>query len=220
MKMGTLPDGTRGFDANRRIKPADAHAFYERGYRFAVRYVRRDPVNAFDLSHGEVLSLLGAGLGVMVVQHVASEGQWRPSLALGSQYGAVAALECRQIGLPHGVTVWCDLEGVAPGATAPDVIAYCNNWYQEVAAAGYQPGLYVGWHAGLTGEQLYRNLRFARYWSSYNLDADQHPAVRGVCMRQSSVTASDMIPGFTNQNMDVNVLCTDALGGTPSLLLP
>jgi hypothetical protein len=220
MNIGPLPDSARGFDANQVITREHARAAFQAGYQFAVRYVRRRPFNPQDLTAGEVVTLLDAGLGLMIVQHVAAENRWIPAATLGTAYGATAASECQKVGIPAGVTVWCDLEGVAPGTTAPAVIAYCNNWHAEVAAADYQPGLYVGWHCGLSAVQLYRNLRFSRYWSGYNLDADKMPAVRGVCMRQFTAKESDLINGFTTQTMDVDVIHADAAGGTPSLLLP
>jgi hypothetical protein len=220
MKIGHLPDGARGFDANQHISAGMARAAVSWGYQFAVRYVRRAPVNPQDFTAGELATLLEAGLGVMAVQHVADENHWRPTPTLGAAYGTVAASECQKIGLPRGVTVWCDLEGVAPGTTTADVIAYCNQWHDRVAEGGFEPGLYVGWHAGLTGQELYQRLRFARYWSGYNLDLDKQPVVRGVCMRQFTAKPAGLIPGLTVQTMDVDVLRADALGGRPTLVLP
>jgi hypothetical protein len=72
----------------------------------------------------------------MPVQHVAPEG-WVPEPALGEMYGKAAAANCRGVGLPEGVTVWLDLEGVATGVPASEVIAYCNAWCGEVVAAAY-----------------------------------------------------------------------------------
>lgn len=219
MKIGSLPDGTRGFDANARITPAAASAFFARGYRFAVRYVRRAVDGGHDLNAGELATLLGAGLGVMVVQHVALPG-WRPSGSLGAAYGGTAAAEAARDGVPRGVHVWCDLEGVARGTPAADVIDFCNRWHERVNAAGYRAGLYVGDSAGLSGDLLYRKLKFTSYWSAYNLNADAYPTVRGVQMRQHAATPADLIPGYTTETLDVDVIHADALGGTPSILLP
>ena len=84
--------------------------------------------------------------------------------------------------------------------------------------AGYLPGLYVGWRAGLTAKQLHDDLRFTHYWSGYNLNVDRYPAVRGVQMKQRVATASDLISGFTTENLDVDEVQTDRLGGRPTLL--
>lgn len=219
MTIGSLPNGSRGFDANQRITPAQAKDAVAKNYRFAVRYVRRGTANNHDLIAGEVATCLQAGLAIGVVQHVARDG-WIPGAALGASYGAIAAEEARAIGIPRGVTVWCDLEGVRNGVPAADVIAFCNNWHQKVTEAGYHPGLYVGYGAGLTAQQLYRNLRFNAYWGAYNLNRDQVPAVRGVQMRQLVATLEDLIVGLTNQTMDVDVVEADALGGSPAFLLP
>ena len=159
-------------------------AFFKHGYRFCVRYVRRANRHAYDLTHGEAAGLLDAGIGLMIVQHVAPEG-WTPTVKDGASYGSTAAAESTNVGVPPGVMVWCDLEGVAPTAPAQQVIDFCNAWHSAVAAAGFVPGLYVGFGAGLSPTQLYRDLRFTHYWSAYNLNADQYPAIRGVQMRQA-----------------------------------
>src|SRR5437773_3005174 len=145
----TVPDGVRGFDANLIIPPNAAAAFIQRGYRFCVRYVRRQTVHDFDLTPDEADGLIGAGLGLMAVQHVESETAWTPTAAKGAANGDVAATEAQQIGIPPGGMVWCDLEGVTVGTPAAQVIDYCNRWHAAVAGAGYVPGLYVGFHCGL-----------------------------------------------------------------------
>jgi hypothetical protein len=212
----TVPDGVRGFDANQPIKAAAAAAFYARGYRFCARYVRRAPAHDYDLTTREATTLLDAGLGLMVVQHVAPEG-WIPTPQLGTTYGAVAAAEARTIGVPAGVTLWCDLEGVAGGTLARDVIDYCNRWHSEVARAGFVPGLYVGAGAGLNRVQLYRDLRFTHYWGAYNLNADEVPATRGLQMKQAVPKAADKVPGVSFA-FQVDRVSGDALGGHPTLL--
>lgn len=190
--VGTLPAGSRGFDANTRVSLQAASAFWDAGYRFAVRYVKRSQAHDYDLSTTEVLQLLKAGLGIMVVQHVAPPG-WTPTENMGAVYGETAADETRKLGIPKGVVVWCDLEGVAIGTPASQVIQFCNAWYDRVRAAGFDAGLYVGYDSGLTADQLYYKLKFRRYWAAYNLNADSVPSVRGVCQVQLAyppVTAS------------------------------
>lgn len=217
MKTGTLLNGARGFDANQTIHANDAVNAAHAGYQFVVRYVRRKTFHDYDLTARERDSILAAGLGLMAVQHVAPEG-WVPTEAMGSDYGGIAAVECQKIDLLAGVTVWCDLEGVQPGTPHDDVIRFCNAWHDAVAAAAFAPGQYVGWHCGLTSDELYHDLHVPRYWNAYN--GDIVPAVRGFQMRQSVAKPSDLIPGFSNQTMDVNTIHADALAGTPSLLLP
>jgi hypothetical protein len=213
----TSPDGVRGFDADHTISPQAAAAFHAYGYRFCLRYVGRLKSNKKDLTRSEATGLLAAGLGLMPVQHVASEKAWTPTPDKGASYGAFAAAEVARIGIPPGVTVWCDLEGVAPGTDPADVIEYCNRWHAAVAGAGFVPGLYVGWQAGLDATQLYQDLRFTHYWGAYNLNADEAPAKRGVQMRQAERKKKDTVPGF-NFLFQTDRVQGDALGGRPTLL--
>ena len=213
----SVPDGVRGFDTTESITAPAALAFRRRGYRFAVRYVRRDRPHASALKIAEAKALLDAGIGIMIVQYVESETAWAPSGGKGTTNGGVAAIECEKLGVPWGVTVWCDLEGVAPGTPSQRVIDYCNAWHTVVSRAGYVPGIYVGYRARLTPRQLYRALKFTHYWGAYNLNVDQYPAVRGIQMKQSKARQSDRVAGF-GVDFQVDRVRADALGGRPTLL--
>jgi hypothetical protein len=215
----TAASGLRGFDTDEKITTDTASAFFEHGYRFAVRYVRRAKPHAHDLDAAEGELLLEAGLGLMAVQHVESEKSWTPTAEKGEANGATAADEADKIGIPSGITLWCDLEGVAVGTPAQQVIDYCNRWHSEVARRGFVPGLYVGWHAGLNATQLYRSLRFTHYWAAYNLNSDEAPSVRGVQMKQSSSKPADRPPGV-ELDFQTDKVRTDALGGRPALVAP
>lgn len=213
---GTLiqaPAGLKGFDCNQHLSTSQAKVFRDNGYRFCIRYVPRHVPNPGDLNSSEASGILAMGLGLMVVQHVPKPG-WGPTGDLGAEYGAFAASSVREIGFPAGVTVWCDLEGV--GADRPkdgidprDVIAFLNNWHFAVGSAGYTPGLYVGYDPDLSADQLYRDLRFEHYWSAYNLNPDQFPAVRGVQMKQG---VEKVLAGV---RFDPDVIQSDAKGGLP-----
>lgn len=213
----SAPDGVRGFDTTETVSSSAAIAFRRAGYRYSVRYVRREKPHASALKASEARSLLSAGIGLMIVQYVESESAWTPSAAKGTKNGGVAASECELLGVTWGVTVWCDLEGVAPGTASQRVIDYCNSWHEAVSGAGYVPGVYVGYHAGLTPTQLYRALRFTHYWAAYNLNVDQYPARRGVQMKQSRARASDRPKGVTI-DFQTDRVSADALGGRPTLL--
>jgi hypothetical protein len=215
----SAPDGVRGIDTTERITSTIAMALHDHGYRFCVRYVRRDQPHASALSPAEANTLLRSGLGVMLVQYVESDSAWSPSAAKGTANGSVAASEAARLGFPPGVTIWCDLEGVAAGTPRRAVIDYCNRWYKAVSGAGYVPGLYVGYHAGLSAADLYKELRFAHYWAAYNLNADQYPAVRGVQMKQSKHQPADVVPGVQLE-FQVDRISADRLGGRPTLLAP
>lgn len=213
----TAPDGVRGFDTAETVTPKAAAAMRAHGYRFCVRYVRRDKPHASALSASEAKSVLGNGIGLMLVQYVESETSWNPTAPKGKTNGGIAASEAAELGMPWGVTLWCDLEGVALDTPARKVIDYCNGWHLAVASAGYVPGLYVGYHAGLNATQLYRSLRFSHYWSAYNLNADQAPAVRGVQMKQARRKQGDAVPA-AGIDFQTDTIRADALGGRPTLL--
>ena len=78
----------------------------------------------------------------MLVQYVESESAWTPTAKKGATNGGVAASEAERIGVPWGVTIWCDLQGVAVGTPRQQVIDYSNRWHNAVSGAGYVPGLY------------------------------------------------------------------------------
>lgn len=213
------PSGLKGFDCNQHLSTAQAKAFHdavdEEGkpkFRFCLRYVPRRKANPGDLTTSEAAGILQMGLGLMVVQHVQNPG-WIPTGAMGREYGAFAALSCQEIGVPMGVTVWCDLEGVKRGVDPRDVIVFLNNWHNQVGSAGYTPGLYVGYDPGLTAEQLYRNLHFEHYWSAYNLNKDQVPMRRGVQMKQAE---EKVLAGV---RYDPDEIQADNLGGLPLMLV-
>src|SRR3979411_2507279 len=179
----SAPDGVRGVDTTERINSTIAAALWDHGYRFCVRYVRRDQPHASALNPAEANTLLRSGLGLMLVQYVESDSAWRPSAAKGDANGSVAASEAAKLGMPSGVTIWCDLEGVTVGTPRQVVIDYCNRWYKAVKGAGYVPGLYVGYHAGLTATQLYKQLQFAHYWGAFTSTVIQYPAVPGLRLK-------------------------------------
>ena len=126
MTLATAPAtiGAQGFDADSVIGSDTAKALAAAGFGFAVRYLSRTtPQNNGDLSAAEIGWITDAGLALMAVQHCPLPG-WSPTLALGTAYGTAAAVNAAAIGLPGGVSVWLDLEGVAPYVTAADTIGY------------------------------------------------------------------------------------------------
>lgn len=204
------PAGMKGFDANTTITESQAEAFWNDGFRFGLRYVGRTAMKSTDLTADEASMLLSKGFALMTVQHVLNPG-WSPTASLGAEYGANAAMFTQQIGFPGGVNVWLDLEGVSTSAAASDVIAYCTNWYTEVANAGYVPGVYIGWEPGLSGSQLYSKLPFQHYWAAYNVDGVSHPSPRGYQLVQSS--GSGTVGSLDTSLYDVDTTYVDDLGG-------
>ena len=205
--------GVQGFDTDWRISSAAAVAFRKSGFGFCVRYLSRaTPQAARDLSHAEAQAILASGMGLMVVQHVPRAG-WVPTSARGSQYGTGAATNAQAVGLPPGVTVWLDLEGVRRGVDKAEVIAYCNAWFAPVAAAGYIPGLYVGANCGLDGDALYWRLRTRHYWRSGSIVPDLPH--RGYQMVQRLMQSPDVVNGIA---IDRNVTYIDAFGDSATWL--
>jgi hypothetical protein len=172
-----------------------------------------------DLTSAEVARILGAGLGVTPVQHVEPEN-WTPSTIKGKSYGTVAAQSAVDCGILTGANVWLDLEGVHLHTDPEIVIAYCNAWFDQVHQAGFLPGIYVGFQAILSPDQLYRRLKFTRYWSAYNLDTDQFPAIVGACMKQGVADTGDYPKNFTQIEIDVDTVTGDAQGRFPMVLAP
>lgn len=211
--------GLRGFDCDRQITPAEAKKFFDKAYRFVVRYIVRQTPHDRDLSAKEIGGLFNSGLAVMPVQHVESESDWIPSLEKGLSNGNNAARAAATLGFPTTTNVWLDLEGVNTAVDAATVVQYCNTWFDRVKAAGFTPGIYVGWHCGLSPDQLYRKLEFQHYWAAYNLNRDEEPTVRGIQMKQGAAKKSDKPSGVV-VDMDTDVIMADNLGGLPIVYAP
>ena len=200
--------GAAGFDTDTVLTAATARAFAADGFQFAIRYLSRDAIQAGgDLTDAEAEDILQAGLALMAVQHVAPAG-WTPSGKLGRRYGLYAAINARRVGLPSGVTLWLDLEGVAAGTPADRIIDYCDTWADVVTDAGYVAGLYVGADCGLTGEQI-ATTRTRYFWRSGSTVPDV-PG-RGYCLLQT-IAANTSLDGVA---YDDDAVQTDRTGNTP-----
>lgn len=157
------PNGAHGLDTSSVIGPNTAAAFVRDGFTFVLRYVsRHDAGQDGDLSIAEAKHILGAGLALMLVQHVPKPG-WRPTPELGTQYGTTAAAHAARLGYGLTGSLFVDLEGVAARTEPKDVIAYVTNWAEAVSRGGFSPGLYVGFDPILTGDQL-AALPVRNYW--------------------------------------------------------
>lgn len=212
--LWTPPSSFLGFDCDSPLSTQQAVGLKNAGYHFAVRYLKRITAKPTDLTLAEGTVILGAGLGLMAVQHVEDDKSWHPDGQKGYNYGQGAVEHARRCGLPPGTMVWLDLEAVQEGTPHSQTIDYCNTWHSQIASAGYLPGLYIGWHCGLTPAELYRNLRFTHYWAAYNLNADEVPIMRGVQMKQA---LEEIVAGVT---IDPDSINRDRLGSAPSILMP
>ena len=114
----------------------------------------------------------------------------------------------KALGIPRGVTVFLDVEGV--GLSPATLIVKINAWAAAMVAAGYEAGLYVGAGIPLSDVQIYA-LAVTRYWHSVSRVPD--PSVRGCCIRQ--LRPDDVSP--TGADVDVDVTEPDYEGGLPTL---
>jgi len=207
--------GAHGFDCTAVVSDAAAKAMRAAGFLFCIRYLSRlSPQSGGDLSNAEANAILSGGLSLMAVQHVERSG-WVPSQALGTQYGQSAVANAQTVGIPTGVNLWLDLEGIRPGVPAEDVIQYCNTWFDQVAGAGYAPGVYVGANCILSGDELFWRLKNKHYWRSGSHVPDLPQ--RGYQLVQRISASPDTMHGLS---IDRDMTLTDALGSTAIWLSP
>ena len=206
------PAGLIGFDTAERVNVAQANTFFSKGFRFCIRYVSRtDETREHNATHGtpdisanEAKGILNAGMALMVVQHVALPG-WHPTAQLGTEYGENAATYAGDAELPGGVNLWLDLEGIAQGTSHADITGYANAWFKAVAAAGYVPGVYVGFDVFLSPDELFFDLKMKHYWKAGG-------DITNVAHRGYQVIQSILHPN-TPQEFDRDVTRDDDLGG-------
>lgn len=214
--QGAAP-GVLGVDVDSPLSLGTARTLYGLGYRFCARYLSLSaPQRSGDLSAEEASSILDAGLALVPVQHVLMPG-WSPSRELGAAHGRAALLNAQQIGIPPGVNVWCDLEGIRPGTDFQAIIDYCYAWYVEVSSGGhgYIPGLYVAYDVYLSSQQLHDALPFEHYWSA---PCSTPIARRGSQMIQL-LPLGRSLPGV-DVRVDVDVTQEDAMNNSLQWLAP
>lgn len=205
--------GMQGADINAVLSDAQCVGLKAAGLDFVLRYAPRElDAYRYNLTNPEMLRILNAGLALMVVQHV-SPDNWEPTAELGKSYGEyMADFLSKTVQMPKGVSAWLDLEMVKSGTPVADTINYANEWYNAVNAAGYVPGVYVGFAAGLNAEELYSKLQFKAYAKAYNYD--DGVATRGFQWIQHP---QKEIAGVM---VDPGTIQADHLGGLPFLLYP
>ncbi len=211
------PPGVLGVDTASRLSFDTAKTLRHLEYHFCARYLSLStPQSSRDLSAQEAADILRAGLALIPVQHVLQAG-WSPNGALGTAHGRAALQNARQLGIPAGVNVWCDLEGIKQGTSDQDIIDYCNAWYDAVRSggAGYEPGLYVGFDAFLDSTQLHEKLQFTHYWSAPNATP---VARRGYQLIQ--LLPLDRKLDGVDVNVDVDVTQQDQQGDSVLWLAP
>jgi hypothetical protein len=196
-----------GFDTASTVSLAQAQALRACGFGFCARYLKRTPSEQPPstgpaLTVAEAEDLLACGLAIIPVQYGSST--LVPSAAAGTAVGEAAAINAFALGIPTGVTIWCDLEwsqDVSPDPNA--TIAYANAWHDAVVDAGLRAGLYIGANVPLDGEAL-GELAFTSYWKSASRVA--WPTPRGFQLVQGLTVELDGL------SIDPDVSACDADG--------
>jgi hypothetical protein len=199
----------KGFDTNTKLSYEKAVEFKNDGYEFAIRYVGRLSTASNDIDPVELKNILKAGLQLGLVQHCPPKPGIFPSAGIGSLWGKNAATFAEAAGYEKGCILYLDLEDVNPeySKKQADIIAFCNAWYDEVHQAGYVPGIYIGFNTFLTGDQLYKSLKFQHYWKSFSKVPDV--TTRGYEMVQLKWITENGI------QIDTNEVTGDKLGNRP-----
>ena len=137
-----------------------------------------DNSSAGDISRAEVAMICGAGLELLLVQHVRLPG-WDPAHHDGDTDAAAALAKANEVGYPHGCHLFLDLEGINGSAFA--TINFAVDWQHTLIAGLFRAGLYVGYGVPLYAEDLYELPGFDCYWSDA---ANRQVATRGFAIKQ------------------------------------
>lgn len=156
MKLHTATQGDRVADTDAILTSADCKQLVSLGYAGVFRYLS-------DLTSTEVGTILTSGLALYFVNHSRAVG-WLPSGPLGASDGDRDVADLVRLGIPKGVHVSFDLEGVG-GGSATNTSSHVNAHAAAVQASGNLAAIYVGEGAILTSAQLYA-LRSTLYWHS------------------------------------------------------
>jgi hypothetical protein len=179
------------------------------GYSCIIRYVPHvGSSGAFDIDAEELGAILGAGLAVMLVQHVRVPG-WNPADVSGAADGDRAVAFAKTAGYAEGAHVFVDLEGIS--GTAAATKSFAEDWARRVRAGGFSAGAYVGYSVPLSPEALYLLHGINSYWSDLG---PRHVATRGFALKQHATITLNGI------KYDPNTIQIDGRGETPVWMTP
>lgn len=171
MKAQVAQAGDLCIDADEPLDQTACTLFRSRGIRGVWRYLS-------DLTAAEVTTIISSGLILYFVNHSRLPG-WIPSAAEGAADAKTDIANLQKLGVPAGVHMCFDLEGVGGGvASVTSLVAHLDAYASAIIAAGYTPALYVGDQSLLTGTQLY-DLAFFLYWHSASRVVDVTGAEAG-----------------------------------------
>lgn len=154
MKAALAPVGSKCVDCITLLTSSGASVFANHGIKGVAQYLG-------SVTTSGVSAILAAKMAFIPVTYA------------DAMDGEDAVSELAALGIPLGTTVWLDVESVAVSTTADVLIEQINEWADTIAAAGYQPGMYVGANCQLTSEELY-NLHVVRYWESMSDIRDRY----------------------------------------------
>lgn len=158
MKAQVAQAGDLCIDIDEPLDQSTCTLFRSRGVRGVWRYLP-------DLTSAEVQVIISSLLILYFVNHSRLPG-WIPSAAEGALDAQRDIADLKRLGVPGGVHVFFDLEGVGGGAgSVANLIAHLDAYASAITTAGYIPAVYVGAEALLTSAQLYA-LGFVLYWHS------------------------------------------------------
>ena len=150
---------TWGVDTLSTVTKQSAIALVAKGCAFRGGYL-------FDVTPEEIADQVSVGLAFVPIAR---------AMYLN---GPACVSRLAQLGIPPGVTIWCDVEG--EGLEIADVTTRVNAWASAIQKAGFEAGMYVGAGCPLTSSQL-TGLAVTRYWHSCSRALEPS---RGYCMRQ------------------------------------
>ena len=159
--------------------------------------------SAGDISKSEVEAICGAGLELLLVQHVRYPG-WDPTKENGDFDAAAALTKAAEVEYPHGCHIYLDLEGINGSTFA--TINYCVDWQHTVIAGLARAGLYCGYGVPLHPIDLYDLPGFNSYWSDLG---DRQVATRGTAILQGPAVT------IAGVQFDLDAVRLDKLGELP-----
>lgn len=197
----------KGFDCHHNLDIASARAFYNKGYRFCLRYLNigKDPLQE-QLAYDECSHILDSGLALMLVQKI-TENMWLPNANLGAVHGGLITKLAGAIGIPRGINIWCSLAGAGYTSNA-NILEYCNSWFSEVQNSGFVPGMYVDSKNRLSSEELQLGLKYQHYWKSES----QVPDVAGCGYQMVRFPACRHVDLTEDITINANFLKNDRKG--------
>lgn len=188
----------------------DSLQFSQSGTQAQATALRASGVDAVAVYLGAINSarvgfLHNVGLGVIPV-------------TFGGEYNDGSSDEIAQLkalGMPIGIHVFLDMEGLAAFHADPRVIIQkVKDWAVPLKAAGWIPALYAGVPQPLTSDELW-HLPVEAYWKGQGRQVDRNGALAeptgcGWCMTQ-------MFPSVQRGGVlvDCNMVGSDFKGRTP-----